>query len=644
MSAPMLAAAWRELKFHPARYVATIVAIAISVGFMAAASIATATESTAAGYQSAAPYSGADLIVTLEEGPAETTTAQVADVISGTDSVEDVEVTVTLFLLLEHGTTANLSTVTDMRSDRFQWTSLIQGSWPKGSQIAMNSTLASKMGVNLGDTITVSTTSEQTLTVSGILAVPPVTVGFNPSIVDPAWAQEQFGEPYPFGNKWVVAVKDGADPAAVAQSITDSLMGISVVAKVQTLAELLDTESVKATGDVEAFKYVLWAFAGIAMVVGMITIANTFTILLAQRRRQTGLIRSIGASGKQVRHSVWTEALVLGLIGGVVGIGLACGLAAGLGAFTGSIYYGLTIPWGDVSIAVGLGVVITFLAAVLPAHRATTVAPLEALQPVTTSVHESKASTLRTVVCGIVAAAGLGVAIYSLTPSSYSLLWAILGAGIMSVGVLFAARSFVPLLVKAAGTLVRHWSPTASIASKNVERDPARASASAMALMLAVGLIITLQVGAASISATMRAKIDSEFPVDLYLVAYEDPQGSLSLPQDVRDKATRVSGVGSWIEIPCMNLRDGSFPGHDQMMVFEDRVCSYLPELAQFSSGLSRTIPDDEFMVSKNSWFADGESVPLGDLHLVAAEGEAAMSHYAFVSPPDLCPAGPNIP
>jgi len=618
MSAPMLRSAVRELKFHPARYVATLVAIAISVGFLAAASIVTATESNAAGAQTAEPYSTGDMVVSLKSAPNEVTTDQVAAAISAVGGVRAEEGLDTWNLLLSTSSSARLAAITSMPSQDFMWTTLKEGTWPGPDQIVLNSSLATNLGVKMGDRLTIN---DKQVTVSGISNVPASRIASDPAIIDPQFLTQMCGQVCPVvTTKWVVRLDTDANLKQVGDNIVAALSSLGASATAEKTSDFVQDSAKAAMGNVNGMKYILYIFAGIATVVGMITIANTFTILLAQRRRQTGLIRSIGASGAQVRRSIWLEALVLGLTGAIVGVALACGLTALLGLYTGSIQFGLQVPMRETIIAMVVGLLITLLAAVVPARRATEISPIEALQPTENSVGSSKSSVVRTVVCGVMVVAGLGACLVSLKGGSMALAVAIMGAMLTSLGVLFGARAFVPSLLKAAGMIVRGWNPAASVAAKNVTRDPARATATATALMLAVGLIITLQVGAASVSQTMQDKISSEYPVDMYVSASD--ASALSL-KDKMNEITHVDGVGSWVGIECKALPDG----WDAL-----KVCNYTPEVATFSPGLPASVGDDQILYSER--YAAGDVVSLDSMNLKIETSPVIMGNlYVFVSP-----------
>ena len=616
MAAPMLRSALRELKFHPARYVATLVAIAISVGFLAASSIVTSTESNAAGVQTAQPYATGDLVVSLKSSPAEMTPDVVTAVISSMPGVGQAQGIDSGNMILANGSAMAMAAVTALPSQDYLWTSLKEGTWPDDTGVALNSKLAQDLGVKIGDTITVSGAK---LTVAGITTNPPSSVSSDPAIVGPDFLRGLCDKVcYLYGTKWVVRLDSGADINKTAASINDALSAMGAKAEVQTTKNFIQDSSKAAMGNVNGMKYILYVFAGIATVVGMITIANTFTILLAQRRRQTGLIRSIGASGVQVRRSIWLEALVLGVLGAVLGVGLACGLTALLGLYTGSIGFGLQIPVRETVIAAAVGLVITLLAAVVPARRATEISPIEALQPSESSPQAASLSIAKTVVCGLLVVAGVAACLLSLKGGSAALIMAVLGAMLASLGVLFGARIFVPSLLNVAGMIVRRWSPAASVAAKNVTRDPARATATATALMLAVGLIITLQVGAASVSTSMQNKISSEYPVDLYVSA---PADGLSLASQT-DTIEHIEGVGNSVAIPCR-----AWPSDVAI-----KVCSYTPEVASFAPGLPASVGDGQILYSEK--YDEGAVVTLDSIDLTIETSPVIMGNqYVFVSP-----------
>lgn len=150
--------------------------------------------------------------------------------------------------------------------------------------------------------------------------------------------------------------------------------------ELETAAEQAESAADQLGGFLDVIKYVMLGFAGIAVLVGVFLIVNTFSMLIAQRTRELGLLRALGADRRQVRRSVLTEAVLLGLVGSTLGLAAGIGLAAGLIQLMSA--FGMNLRSADMvvgwatpvsSYAVGLGV--TFVAAYLPARRAAVVSP-----------------------------------------------------------------------------------------------------------------------------------------------------------------------------------------------------------------------------------------------------------------------------
>ncbi len=135
------------------------------------------------------------------------------------------------------------------------------------------------------------------------------------------------------------------------------------------------------------FKAILLAFAVIALVVASFSINNTFSILIAQRSRESALLRALGASRRQVLSSVVVEAIAIGALASAVGLAVGYGLAVGLKALMDSSgldlgFDGVVVNSSTVVIAIVVGIGSTLLASFLPARRASRVAPLAALRDV----------------------------------------------------------------------------------------------------------------------------------------------------------------------------------------------------------------------------------------------------------------------
>ncbi len=180
----------------------------------------------------------------------------------------------------------------------------------------------------------------------------------------------------------------------------------------------------------------LLAFAAIALLVATLSIYNTFSILVAQRTRQSALLRAIGASRRQVLASTLVEGLVTAIVAST--IGLLVGYCLGLGLRELLAAFGLDLPGSfvvsttSIVVAASTGVVVTIIACLLPAVRSAGVAPLAALREA--AIDRSSASPGRAIVGGLLLASGVVVAVTATASSSGAFAWAGIGALLVVAG------------------------------------------------------------------------------------------------------------------------------------------------------------------------------------------------------------------
>ena len=628
----MFRTALRELRHHPGRYLAILIAIAISVGFMTAASVVTATESQAMAKVAGAPYTKADMVVTVNNVTTDCQTMDCQDERTAgsqlADMVRQASPLVTLawpeattYLLVTNNDASTYVNTYAAPPVALSWATVGSPPQPVGAtplgpdDIVIDSKTASALGARVGSTVDVDssggTTTTLHLTVVGITNDLSNLYAMSTAFIaaDTFDAVSYSG----FVSAIIVNLKPGSDVAQASQAIQTAMKAAGVDVTATTGIQAAQQAGVEATQGFDIFKYVVWVFAAIALVVGMITIANTFAILLTQRRRQLGLLRAVGASGSQVRRSIWIEAGALGLIGSLLGVGIAYLLAAAVGAYTGSIRVGLATPWRDLAIGVAIGVVITVLASSLPARRATRWPVLDALRPPEADVRRFRVPVVRTVVCGLLLVVGLSICIYSLleTGGTRTLLIAIGGAMLVSLGVLFGAPLFVPGLLRGVGALVARLGTVAGIAVKNTTRDPARAAGTATALMLAVGLIVTLQVGASSIQSTVHDKISSRYPIDFWVEAY-DPMGDgtvSSLPEDTRQRMAGAAGIEDSVVLTCRSIGVSMGTGSQSTSIYGQVACAYDPAITRIAGVAPASVADNQVLVNPSNY----SSIPNGD-------------------------------
>jgi putative ABC transport system permease protein len=265
----------------------------------------------------------------------------------------------------------------------------------------------------------------------------------------------------------------------------------------------------------------LLVFAAVALVVGSFLILNTFSIIVAQRTRELALFRALGASKAQVTRSVLVEALVVGLVGSTVGLALGFGLAAGLRSLFGAIGIdlgsaGLVFQPRTVLAAYAVGVVITLLAAYLPARKAARVPPVAAMRD---DVAIPKSSMRRRLIGGAaLTLLGAGLMIWAL---AFDGGLQPLGGGVLAVFVGVALLSPVisrPIIATIAGGYPRMFGTVGVLAKENARRNPRRTAATASALMIGLALVTTMAVLGQSTKSSVDELVKSDLLAD-YVVS-----------------------------------------------------------------------------------------------------------------------------
>ena len=269
----------------------------------------------------------------------------------------------------------------------------------------------------------------------------------------------------------------------------------------------------------------LTAFAAIALLVAAFSIYNTFSILAAQRGRESALLRALGGTRRQLAVAGLAETLVIGVVGSVAGWAGGIGIAALLkGVFNG---FGFALPAGGLVLrasssvlAVAVGVAATVLAGVLPALRSSRVPPLAALREL--AAEPARISRVRSVLGFLLIAGGVGAVIAGTAGGGQGP--AIAGA----VGILAGFVVLGPVAVRPAAAVL--GAPIAALrgvggrlARDNALRNPRRTAATASALMVGVAVATLFTVIGASLKASATQGVDRTLAADL--VVYQPGYG-----------------------------------------------------------------------------------------------------------------------
>lgn len=407
---------------------------------------------------------------------------------------------------------------------------ITSGQAPRGpTEVMVDADTADKHHLGLGDELrTIAVTGDFRAKISGIATFTVTNPGAAIVYFDTPTAQRQLlGAPGAFTHINVTA-KEGVSDEQLKRNVATAVGADTY--KLQTSKEAADANRKDVGSFLDVMKYVMLGFAGIAFLVGIFLIFNTFSMLVAQRTREIGLMRAIGADSGQVLKSVVVEAFLLGVVGSVLGVGAGVGLAVGLMELMGQMGMhlstdDLTVAWTTPVVGVFLGVVVTVIAAYVPARRAGKVSPMAALRESGTP-GDKKAGVVRAVL-GLVLTGIGGAGLYLAAAADEAgpgSLW-------LGLGVVFTLIGFIvigPLLAAGvvrvlSGVVLRPFGSVGRLAERNALRNPRRTGATAAALMIGLALVACLSVVGSSMVASATDELDQSVGAD-YMIASQTQQ------------------------------------------------------------------------------------------------------------------------
>lgn len=423
---------------------------------------------------------------------------------------------------------------------------LRSGAWPTGDDdIVLDEGAADRAGYRLGDEVTLVVPfgePRRTFRLTGTATFNGGgTAGAILLVLSTHGAQVLFLD----GQDAFTSVALTAAPGVSQQALADAAQKVVPEGFTAVTGDTVVSESQNQVNQfLDVITIFLTVFAVIAVVVGGFIIFNTFTILVAQRVRESALLRALGASRRQVTGVVLVEALAMALVGVTLGVLLGWGVARALAAlFSG---FGLTIS----SAVLGLetrtvltgylvGVLVTMVAALLPALRAARVPPVAALRE--DLVVQERSLQWRTVLGTIALVTGAVVAWLGLFGGvDKQAVWVGVAALVWVVTCAVMAPVLGrPVLLLVRGLFGRMFGMTGRLAGENALRNPRRTGATASALMIGLAVVSAVGVLAASMSRTTDEVIDEQFTSDFLVTS----AGFQSFPTAVGDAMEKVPGV-----------------------------------------------------------------------------------------------------
>ncbi|WP_412539357.1 FtsX-like permease family protein [Longispora sp. K20-0274] len=425
-----------------------------------------------------------------------------------------------------------------------------EGTSPKADdEIAINKLLADASGYKVGDTVPVLTLFEpkKTYKIAGIFGYTGArdsllgeqTVAFTTK----AAQENMLGKTGVF-NSVQLQTDAGVKPETVRDELRTKLGDAYAV---KTGKELTKESGDSIKEGLKFFNYILLGFAAVSLLVGVFLIVNTFSIIVAQRTRELALMRALGASGSQVITSVIIEAIVIGLIASILGLGAGIGIGALLVKLVGSTFGGislgtLTVPASAIIAAFSVGILVTLVAAVVPAVRASRIPPIAAMRD---AVNVSKPLTKLSIFGGVVTALGVAGLWWALSGSAKGgNLGLALGGGLLLsfVGVAL----LTPLVGKPIVSLLAlpfAWSMPGKLGRGNSARNPRRTAITAAALMIGIALITGVSVVLTSLKATITKSLDTGMSAELIVSGEQTGPTPPTFEPSALPKIKSIAGV-----------------------------------------------------------------------------------------------------
>ncbi|HEX6231306.1 MAG TPA: ABC transporter permease [Actinomycetota bacterium] len=367
----------------------------------------------------------------------------------------------------------------------------------------------------------------------------------------------------------MVVAEEGVSPIELTRRISEVL---PEDAEAVTAAAVAAEQQQMVEEGLGFFRTALLVFALVALFVGAFIIFNTFAIIVAQRTRELALLRALGANRRQVMTSVILEAVVVGLVASTLGVVAGIGIAIGLKALLAATGFdipaaGTVIQVRTFVVSIVVGTLVTLVAAVVPARRAASVAPVEALREAQDT--PGRSLRFRLISGAVVLVAGVTPVLYGLfgQPDN-ALQLAGIGIAVTFIGLAMLTPMIAGPVARVLGAPVRGTGVSGRLGRENAMRNPRRTAATASALMIGLGLVVFVAVFGASARASVDSALDRTLRADFVLTSPTfsgfSPAAATRMRQvpgvehvsELRQQGFRVGGESAFLTA----VDPGSFP------------------------------------------------------------------------------------
>jgi len=434
-------------------------------------------------------------------------------------------------------------------ASRFNPLTLVDGQWPRANEVVIDKSTAGKKHLAVGETIGVQAEGPvERLRISGLVKFGSVASigGATLAGFDLATAQRLFNKQGEL-DEIAIASKPSVSDSELLKEVKEIL---PPTAQVRTAAQQAAKDAQDTNSFISFLRDFLLAFGGVALFVGSFVIANSLSITIAQRTREFATVRTLGATRRQVLGSVVVEALVVGTLASITGLFLGLALAKGLFKLFDAVGFtlpnsGLLFETRTIIVSLLAGILVTLVASLRPAIRATRVPPIAAVREGAT-LPPSRFARFRTLGSAVLSVLGFAALVYGLFGSNLGtrqvLLWLGVGALFVFIGIaLLSVRLVTPLVNVLGWPAVRLAGAPGWLARDNAKRNAQRTASTAAALMIGLALVTLVAVLAAGITSTFRGAVKELWGGADYAIT---AQNNFSpIPTSAADAAAKAPGV-----------------------------------------------------------------------------------------------------
>ena len=555
-----------NLRSHGRRYISTGLAVAISTAFIVITLIVVTAMTSGLTYSVYSQYRGGTIVVSQNDDAPEGAIESAEKTLSATSGVTAIKHMAQWPADAQTDATRAGLYVSPLAPKPFADLDLSAGTAPTADdQIAIPEHTALTLSLKVGDTVRVragfTEGDYRTLTVVGTTRSNTISMGVPASYVTDGGFSAIFGTTA--SGKFIVATSaadtdSNANPPSATQdewvaTANSALSGVSGVT-VTSVHQAIQDDLGQARLGASVTMGIMLIFPAIAALVASIVVSSTFRVVLTQRTRELALLRTLGATRRQVRSLVTREAFAIGAISSAIGvvvgwlIGALAVVESGLGTSLSEVLVGVSV-WQLALTWLG-ATLFTTLVGVFPARAASRVAPIAALAPVNEAGAGSrKKHTLRFILGVLVAASGSALVAYAwrLDSASQKFMLSFGGALVALLGAVVAVSVLLPALTRAFGVVFPGM--LSAMARENTMRNPGRTSATGSAILIGVTLVVTIMVGAASVRTTLTNAVNDARPFDLIAVSTtgeltDDQQAAIASTDGVAATVAQYAAPG----------------------------------------------------------------------------------------------------